>query len=151
MSPSFSLQVITLVNDKSENLAKKKRRPKAEQIGVQPRQPAQVLSPSSRVNGGSSLKSESSASALPSVDFNHNPEHFDADADVLAVAEGDFEEDFEAEETYDADVGDVSYDVDNADYFDVDIKSEFDVIAIKSPDVLPPDFVIQRYMVGAKI
>ena len=87
------------------------------------------------MNGSSSLKIESSASALPSVDLNHNPENFDAEAFDQVDADGDFvENDF-------ADDDDLADD-------DVDVKIEIDDGEIASPPVeLPLDFVIQRYKV----
>lgn len=125
-------QGIVAVDTKSEDLSKKRQRPKAKPHGVQ-KEPVKGRSP--KMNGSSSLKIESSASALPSVDLNHNPENFDAEAFDQVDADGDFVEDFDVED-------------DLADD-DVDVKIEIDDGEIASPPVeLPLDFVIQRYKVG---
>ena len=127
-------QGIVAVDSKSEDLSKKRQRPKAKPNGVQ-KEPVKGRSPSSKMNGSSSLKIESSASALPSVDLNHNPENFDAEAFDQVDADGDLVEDLDVED-------------DLADD-DVDVKIEVDDGVIASPPVeLPLDFVIQRYKVG---
>ena len=135
-------QGIVAVDSKSEDLSKKRQRPKAKPNGVQ-KEPVKGRSPSSKMNGSSSLKIESSASALPSVDLNHNPENFDAEAFDQVDADGDLVEDFDVEDDLaDDDADDLADD-------DVDVKIEVDDGEIASPPVeLPLDFVIQRYKVG---